>query len=208
MLLWLWPQVLWNMERTWTWMSVINIGSFQWHAPFPLWVAKMGPILHLSLYPHPLPQNVAVLSHSDAGLSHVTWFGQSDMSKCDASWGLKNTCVIGFVPSHAFAIMPTPILPRKEAVISPCLQATGVQPDHPCLVNGMPPPGSLNLQGQSQRQGQLEQSQDSDSASAVALSSPASSQSVDLAPLTVHPPVSLCWFSCFSFNPRIPSISF
>lgn len=56
------PQVLWSMERTWTWMSVINIGSLSWHAPFPQWIAKMAPILHFSLDTNPLPQNFAVLS--------------------------------------------------------------------------------------------------------------------------------------------------
>lgn len=53
-----------------------DMGSSWWHTPFPLRIAKMAPILHLSLYPCPLPREFAVLSHSDAGLSHVTCFGQ------------------------------------------------------------------------------------------------------------------------------------
>ena len=69
----------------------VDVCHRHWHTPFSPRIAKMAPIFHLSLYPHPLSQNFAVLSYSDAGLGHVTCFGQriwTDVIRAGASKAL------------------------------------------------------------------------------------------------------------------------
>lgn len=56
----------------------------------PWSIGLLVPILHLSLGPHPFPCNFAVLP-LDFRLGHVA-FGQWDISKHDASRGLKYLC--------------------------------------------------------------------------------------------------------------------